>query len=158
MKHLNRKDNEAYAVAKNMRVSPSKANLVLEMIRGKKASDAINVLKVRGFDINGIKISATNAVDLGFGSENEIYSYADAGCQSCKDDVAPLATYTLPFIDSDVIEALGPNFNLETNYKLDNVSRPLLRTNPKLTTNIKLVVNESDNLYLESINATKELA
>ena len=45
MKHLNRKDNEAYAVAKNMRVSPSKANLVLEMIRGKKASDAINVLK-----------------------------------------------------------------------------------------------------------------
>ena len=45
MKHLNRKDNEAYAVAKNMRVSPSKANLVLEMIRGKSASDAINVLK-----------------------------------------------------------------------------------------------------------------
>ena len=45
MKHLNRKDNEAYAVARNMRVSPSKANLVLEMIRGKKASDAINVLK-----------------------------------------------------------------------------------------------------------------
>ena len=45
MKHLNRKDNEAYAIAKNMRVSPSKANLVLEMIRGKKASDAINVLK-----------------------------------------------------------------------------------------------------------------
>ena len=121
-------------------------------------SDAINVLKVRGFDTNGIKISATNAVDLGFGSENEIYSYAESGCQSCKDDVAPLATYTLPFIDGDVIEALGPNFNLETNYKLDNVSRPLLRTNPKLTTNIKLVVNESDNLYLESINATKELA
>ena len=45
MKRLKRKDNEAYAVARNMRVSPSKANLVLEMIRGKKASDAINVLK-----------------------------------------------------------------------------------------------------------------
>ena len=45
MKHLNRKDNEAYAIAKNMRVSQSKANLVLEMIRGKKASYAINVLK-----------------------------------------------------------------------------------------------------------------
>ena len=45
MKNLNRKDNEAFAIAKNMRVSPSKANLVLEMIRGKKASDAINALK-----------------------------------------------------------------------------------------------------------------
>jgi hypothetical protein len=30
MKHLNRKDNEAYAIAKNMRVSPSKANIVLK--------------------------------------------------------------------------------------------------------------------------------
>ena len=45
MKHLNRKDNEAYAIAKNMRVSPIKANLILEMIRGKKASEAINMLK-----------------------------------------------------------------------------------------------------------------
>ena len=45
MKHLNTKDNEAYAVLKNMRVSPSKANIVLEMIRGKKASEALNILK-----------------------------------------------------------------------------------------------------------------
>ena len=34
MKHLNTKDNEAYAFLMNMRVSPSKANIVLEMIRG----------------------------------------------------------------------------------------------------------------------------
>ena len=45
MKHLNTKDNEAYAVLSNMRVSPSKANIVLEMIRGKKASEALNILK-----------------------------------------------------------------------------------------------------------------
>ena len=45
MKHLNTKDNEAYAVLKNMRVSPSKANIVLEMIRGRKASEALNILK-----------------------------------------------------------------------------------------------------------------
>ena len=45
MKHLIRKDNEAYAILRNLRVSPSKANIVLEMIRGKKASEAINLLK-----------------------------------------------------------------------------------------------------------------
>ena len=45
MRQLNTKDNEAYAVLKNMRVSPSKANIVLEMIRGKKASEALNILK-----------------------------------------------------------------------------------------------------------------
>lgn len=33
----------------------------------------------------------------------------------------------------------------------------LLRTNPKLTTNIKLVVNSKDSLFLESIDATSKL-
>ena len=45
MKQLQRKDNEAYAILRNLRVSPSKANSVLEMIRGKKASEALNLLK-----------------------------------------------------------------------------------------------------------------
>ena len=45
MRQLVRKDNEAYAIQRNMRVSPSKANAVLEMIRGKKASEALNLLK-----------------------------------------------------------------------------------------------------------------
>ena len=46
MKHLVRKDNEAYAILRNLRVSPSKANIVLEMIRGKKASEAIKCFMV----------------------------------------------------------------------------------------------------------------
>ena len=45
MRQLVRKDNEAYAIQRNMRVSPTKANAVLEMIRGKKASEALNLLK-----------------------------------------------------------------------------------------------------------------
>ena len=44
MRQLVRKDNEAYAIQRNMRVSPSKANAVLEMIRGKKAENALNIL------------------------------------------------------------------------------------------------------------------
>ena len=52
----------------------------------------------------------------------------------------------------------GPNFDIETNYNLDNVSKPLLRTNPKLSTNIKLVVNSRDILYLESIDADRTLS
>ena len=51
MKQLQRKDNEAYAILRNLRVSPSKANSVLEMIRGKKASEALNLLK---FSTRGI--------------------------------------------------------------------------------------------------------
>ena len=45
MRQLKIKENEAYAVLRNMRVSPSKANIVLSMIRGKKASDALNMLR-----------------------------------------------------------------------------------------------------------------
>ena len=45
MRQLKIKENEAYAVLRNMRVSPSKANSILSMIRGKKASDAVNMLK-----------------------------------------------------------------------------------------------------------------
>ena len=45
MRQLKIKENEAYAVLRNMRVSASKANSVLSMIRGKKASDALNMLK-----------------------------------------------------------------------------------------------------------------
>ena len=53
MKQLQRKDNEAYAILRNLRVSPSKANSVLEMIRGKKASDALNLLKFSSRGIAG---------------------------------------------------------------------------------------------------------
>lgn len=50
------------------------------------------------------------------------------------------------------------NFEVERNAKLDNIAKPLLRTNPKLTTNVKLVVNSRDELYLDSISATDDLA
>ena len=53
MKQIQRKDNEAYAILRNVRVSPSKANSVLEMIRGKKASEALNLLKFSSRGIAG---------------------------------------------------------------------------------------------------------
>jgi len=55
-------------------------------------------------------------------------------------------------------DVLRPRLDLEKNYKLENLSKPLLRTNPKLSSNIKLVVDSSDNIYLETISATKDLA
>lgn len=39
-----------------------------------------------------------------------------------------------------------------------NNSFQLIRTNPRLTTNIKLIVSSDDNLYLESFNSCKELS
>ena len=44
MKNLNRKDNEAFAIGKNVRVSPRKASIVLDTIRGKRVKDAQNIL------------------------------------------------------------------------------------------------------------------
>ena len=60
MKQLQRKDNEAYAILRNLRVSPSKANSVLEMIRGKKASEALNLLK---FSSRGIASEISKALN-----------------------------------------------------------------------------------------------
>jgi len=41
---------------------------------------------------------------------------------------------------------------------LQKTSFGLLRTNPRLTTNVKLVVDSKDLLYLESFDATRELS
>ena len=40
---------------------------------------------------------------------------------------------------------------------LDKTSYNILRTNPKLTTNIKIVTDQ-DNVYLESFNANEQLS
>lgn len=47
--------------------------------------------------------------------------------------------------------------DIEDNGKVDNMSRPILRTNPKLSTNVKLIVSDEE-MYLESINASSLLA
>ena len=84
MKHLIRKDNEAYAVAKNMRVSPSIANLVLEMIRGKKASDAINVHRCsnrpRAKDLGTVLNSAVANAENNHQLDIDILKVSEAYC------------------------------------------------------------------------------
>jgi hypothetical protein len=52
----------------------------------------------------------------------------------------------------------SPNLDTEKNYQLDNVSKPLLRTNPKLSTNVKMVVDSEGRIYLDSINANQGLS
>ena len=115
---------------------------------------------------------SVNPVDLGLGSEARIeYAMflddsALAGtCGSCNagnlDTEISVANgiYVFPTIDeAEILERHTPNFDLEKNYILDNVSKPLLRTNPKLSTNAKLVANKDGQIFIESINAAKELA
>ena len=48
-------------------------------------------------------------------------------------------------------------FNIENN-ELDNNSFALLRTNPKFTSNIKLIVNSSEDIFLSSFKANKTLS
>ena len=62
-------------------------------------------------------------------------------------------------LNSNPYDSLIP-FKIRTNVEdnsRDNVSKPLIRTNPRLSTNIKLVVDGS-KMYLESFNATDQLA
>ena len=84
MKHLNTKDNEAYAVLKNMRVSPSKANIVLEMIRGKKASEALNILRFSprtiAKDISKVLNSAISNAENNHQLDIDILKVSEAYC------------------------------------------------------------------------------
>ena len=84
MKHLNTKDNEAYAILKNMRVSPSKANIVLEMIRGKKASEALNILKFSprsiAKDIGKVLNSAISNAENNHQLDIDILKVSEAYC------------------------------------------------------------------------------
>lgn len=111
-------------------------------------------------EYNGTSIRpiAINPVDLGFTSGATIgYSYLD--CGDCLAGQTAPETFTLDVVDeAEIINRSVPNFDLETNYKLDNVSKPLLRTNPKLSTNAKLVTNSQGKMFIESIDATKDLA
>ncbi len=107
-----------------------------------------------------------NAIDLGFASQASISYKAisltgtSSICYECSTQTGGgWNTYTFPAIDdAEILNRTIPNFDLEENYILDNVSKPLLRTNPKLSTNAKIVANSTDQIFIESFDATKELA
>lgn len=53
--------------------------------------------------------------------------------------------------------SITTNFDAIDN-KIDDLSFGLLRTNPKLTTNVKLVVNSAGSLYMDSISSNSSLS
>jgi hypothetical protein len=53
--------------------------------------------------------------------------------------------------------SITTNFDAIDN-KIDDLSFGLLRTNPKLTTNVKLVVNSTGSLYMDSISSNSSLS
>lgn len=53
--------------------------------------------------------------------------------------------------------SLSTNFNAVNN-QIDDISFGILRTNPKLTTNVKLVVNSKGSLYMDSIESNNALS
>jgi hypothetical protein len=127
----------------------------------------------RGAELN-IRPISINPVDLGLGSEAQVDWFhanddlaSNQACARCNNNTllenlvypGQGGVYTFPVIDEvEIIERHTPNFDLEKNYELDNVSKPLLRTNPKLSTNAKLVANPEGKIFIESIDADKDLA
>lgn len=119
--------------------------------------DAVNILIDKPEYGDDIRVIEINPVELGFTSGAVIEYRED--CASCLLDTQNFTEFILDGVDNaDIINRSIPNFDLEKNYELDNISKPLLRTNPKLSTNAKLVVNSLDDMYIESIDASKELA
>ena len=120
------------------------------------AQDILNDITEYSNDV--IRTIQVNPVDLGFTSGAEIgYGFSD--CAACLQDFTPSNTFTLANVsDAEIINKSIPNFDLEKNYSLDELSKPLLRTNPKVSTNAKLLVNSQGKMYIEAIEATKELA
>jgi len=100
-------------------------------------------------------VEIKDPIEIGIVSESTISLYDD--CVDCDSD-SNETTYTFPFFEQPAVITPGPNLDTEANYKIDNVSIPLLRTNPKLSTNVKLVVDSTDSMYLDSINATQGLS
>ena len=110
--------------------------------------------QVAGYDAQTIQQQDQSYI--GIFSNNTLSLRSD--CDACAYLTPPGGIYGFGVIEGSVTPSFGPNTDLEKNYNLDNVSKPLLRTNPKLTTNVKLVANESDQIFIESIDATKELS
>lgn len=105
-------------------------------------------------------IQFVNPSTIGILSESAIY-YHIGGCDDCLNNIEgqPGIPYSFPkFDDGNQAEELAPRFGLEQNYNLHNNSKPLLRTNPRLTGNIKLVTDSRGEIYLESINANRDLS
>ena len=84
MKNLHRKDNEAFAIGKNVRVSPRKASIVLDTIRGKRVKDAQNILKFSkraiAQDIHKILSSAAANAENNHQLDLDILKVSEAYC------------------------------------------------------------------------------
>ena len=117
-----------------------------------------SVLAETEYNGQDIRVIPINPIDLGFTSGATI-GYGYTSCAECEASQSSPSSFTLDVVDeAEVINRSIPNFDLETNYNLDNLSKPLLRTNPKLSSNAKLVTNSQGKMFIESIDATKELA
>ena len=121
--------------------------------------DAIALLKDSGITSQQRPVVSAG-VEIGLSSEVKVDVYESIASSFCVigDNSSVTTTYTFPFVEGYETVSAGPNFKTETNYKLDNVAKPLLRTNPKLSGNVKLVTSSDGSVYMESISASKDLA
>lgn len=78
---------EAKAIAKTVRISPIKARLTIDLIRGKNVNDALNILnntknKASKLVINTLQSAISNAVNNNGADRNELFvkeARVDAG-------------------------------------------------------------------------------
>jgi hypothetical protein len=115
---------------------------------------AENFSKVQAFlkDYYDEVILTSSLNDLGIKSGEKIYLFD--GKKACKNNNKSDITYTFTI---DIEKETGINTNVKRNDYLTQLSKPLLRTNPKLSTNIKLVTDSKGDIFAESISANNIL-
>jgi hypothetical protein len=128
-------------------------------ITAEDMDEAVLLLKASGI-IDEQRPVVSDGTEIGLSSESIIEIYDNSNSSKCAvgDESMASQVYIFPFIDGYESVSIGPNFKTETNYRLDNVAKPLLRTNPKLSGNVKLVTSSDGSIYIESISASKDLA
>lgn len=120
-------------------------------------ASARNILSSIGYDYDSIIFVEPQVI--GLVGISVVRYFENENCFDCI-NTTPTSLSQFSFKEPIVIEdeVFDVRKDIEKNYKLDNLSRPLFRTNPKITSNIKVIIDSSNGLYLESINATKDLA
>ena len=145
-----------YMKAQNKLVLSSADNGVCQCLEyvHRVYSDDIDAAKLllQNYYPNAVDVSPS---EIGIGSLEVVSLFPD--CGNCAIANNPLL-YTMAEYETPAPIVPGPNMDIEKNYELDNVSKPLLRTNPKLSTNVKVVVDSLDNIYMDSFDANQNLA
>lgn len=105
-------------------------------------------------DVISIAFSLKQGVEIPFSTSLTINCRLTSDPETVTTTLYYQSTYS-PFSENEEIYSINPNYNIP--FSSDG-TKQLLRTNPKLTGNVKITVDKDQNVWLNSIDANLELS